>query len=235
MASVAAAIAAAKSKLGAPYVWGAIGPSTFDCSGLTQWAWKQAGVSIPRTSQQQATYGTAVKLSEIQAGDLITSDWGSGPSSHVAMYVGGGQVIHAPRPGRTITYAKLDAAYAKHINAIRRVPGSTGAPVSDGAQFADFSWDDLSKLNPLGPEYWGLVEKGLNSGGLTGTVLEPLVDIGKGAMSMAHSMLGIGGVATMLLKLALPTTWVRIVAGLLGAMFLLLGLGFLIRETKAAG
>lgn len=235
MASVPAAIAAAKGKLGAPYVWGAIGPSTFDCSGLTQWAWKQAGVSIPRTSQQQATYGTAVQLSQIQPGDLVTSDWGSGPSSHVALYLGGGQLIHAPRPGKTVTYTTLDASYAKHINAIRRVPGASGAAVSDGARFADFKMDDLQKLNPFSPEYWKNLERGLDVTGesASGTVLAPLVDIARGSLSVAQSMMGIGSVATMLMKLALPSTWVRIVCGLLGAMLLFLGLGFLIRETKA--
>ena len=122
---VAAAIKAAASKLGRPYVWGAVGPDTFDCSGLTSWAWKQAGVTIPRTSQQQAKYGTAVKLANIQPGDLVTSNWGSGPNSHVALYVGNGRLIHAPRPGRNVTYAKLDATYRSKINAIRRVPGAS--------------------------------------------------------------------------------------------------------------
>src|SRR5918994_587870 len=58
-ASVAAAVKAAQAKLGSPYVWGAEGPSTFDCSGLMVWAWEKAGVKLPRTSQEQAKYGTA--------------------------------------------------------------------------------------------------------------------------------------------------------------------------------
>lgn len=97
----AAAVAAAQRALGSPYVWGASGPSAFDCSGLMQWAWAQAGVSLPRTSQAQAHAGTQVPLSQARPGDLVAyrSD-----ASHIGMYVGGGQVIHAPHPGAAVRY-----------------------------------------------------------------------------------------------------------------------------------
>jgi cell wall-associated NlpC family hydrolase len=97
----AAAVAAARSALGKPYVWGANGPAGFDCSGLMQWSYAQAGVSLPRTSQAQAHAGRQVPLSEAQPGDLVTyrSD-----ASHVGMYVGNGQVIHAPYPGAPVRY-----------------------------------------------------------------------------------------------------------------------------------
>jgi cell wall-associated NlpC family hydrolase len=97
----AAAVAAARSALGRPYVWGANGPSGFDCSGLTQWSYAQAGVSLPRTSQAQAHAGRRVPLSQARPGDLVTyrSD-----ASHVGMYVGNGQVIHAPYPGAPVRY-----------------------------------------------------------------------------------------------------------------------------------
>jgi chaperonin cofactor prefoldin len=97
----AAALAAARSALGRPYVWGANGPGAFDCSGLTQWAWGRAGVSLPRTSQAQRTAGQQVPLSQARPGDLVTyrSD-----ASHVAIYAGGAQVIHAPRPGAAVRY-----------------------------------------------------------------------------------------------------------------------------------
>jgi peptidoglycan hydrolase CwlO-like protein len=97
----AAALAAARSALGSPYIWGANGPSAFDCSGLTQWSWAQAGVSLPRTSQAQRTAGRQVPLSQARPGDLVTyrSD-----ASHVAIYAGNGQVIHAPRPGAAVRY-----------------------------------------------------------------------------------------------------------------------------------
>lgn len=97
----AAAVAAARSALGRPYVWGANGPGGFDCSGLTQWSYAQAGVALPRTSQAQRYAGRQVPLSEARPGDLVLyrSD-----ASHVGMYMGNGQVIHAPYPGAPVRY-----------------------------------------------------------------------------------------------------------------------------------
>ncbi|MEU0197579.1 MULTISPECIES: NlpC/P60 family protein [unclassified Streptomyces] len=97
----AAAVAAARSALGKPYVWGANGPTGFDCSGLMQWSYAQAGVSLPRTSQAQRFAGRQVPLSEARPGDLVVyrSD-----ASHVGMYMGNGQVIHAPYPGAPVRY-----------------------------------------------------------------------------------------------------------------------------------
>lgn len=99
-----AAVAAAASKVGKPYVYGATGPNSFDCSGLTGWAWKQAGVSLPRTSQSQASAGRSVPVDQIQPGDLVIYYSGM---SHVAIYAGGGQIIHAPKPGTNVRYAPL--------------------------------------------------------------------------------------------------------------------------------
>ncbi|MEU0253663.1 NlpC/P60 family protein [Streptomyces sp. NPDC006184] len=97
----AAALAAARSALGRPYVWGANGPSGFDCSGLMQWSYAHAGIHLPRTSQAQRFAGRQVPLSQARPGDLVVyrSD-----ASHVAMYVGNGQVIHAPYPGAPVRY-----------------------------------------------------------------------------------------------------------------------------------
>ncbi|MEZ7004257.1 NlpC/P60 family protein [Streptomyces sp. AD55] len=97
----AAALAAARSALGKPYIWGANGPSGFDCSGLTQWSYAQAGISLPRTSQEQRYAGRQVPLSEARPGDLVAY---RDDASHIALYVGGGQVIHAPRPGAPVRY-----------------------------------------------------------------------------------------------------------------------------------
>ncbi|MBH5334443.1 C40 family peptidase [Streptomyces pactum] len=97
----AAALLAARQAVGAPYAWGQAGPTAFDCSGLTQWAYGRAGVAIPRTSQAQRLAGRTVPLSQARPGDLVVyrSD-----ASHVAMYAGGGQVIHAPYPGARVRY-----------------------------------------------------------------------------------------------------------------------------------
>ncbi|MFE1309744.1 NlpC/P60 family protein [Streptomyces sp. NPDC058755] len=100
-ARAAAAVAAARSALGRPYVWGATGPSGFDCSGLMQWSYGHAGIHLPRTSQEQRYAGRQIPLSQARPGDLVVyrSD-----ASHVAMYVGNGQVIHAPYPGAPVRY-----------------------------------------------------------------------------------------------------------------------------------
>jgi cell wall-associated NlpC family hydrolase len=90
------AIAAARSVLGASYVWGSAGPSTFDCSGLTSWAWAQAGVYLPHSAAAQYASLPRVALSAVQPGDIIY--YGNfGP--HVALYIGGGMIIHARHPG----------------------------------------------------------------------------------------------------------------------------------------
>ncbi|WMX47471.1 NlpC/P60 family protein [Streptomyces roseicoloratus] len=97
----AAAVIAARSAIGKPYVWGATGPSAFDCSGLMVWSYRQAGIALPRTSQAQRNAGRRVPLSQAQPGDLVTY---RGDASHVAIYAGNGQVIHAPYPGARVRY-----------------------------------------------------------------------------------------------------------------------------------
>ncbi|MEU3553172.1 C40 family peptidase [Streptomyces fragilis] len=100
-----AAFAAAQSKIGSPYVYGATGPGSFDCSGLTSWAYGQAGVGLPRTSQAQASYGTRLSMDQLQVGDLVIfySDL-----HHVGLYAGNGQVLHAPRTGTVVRYESIN-------------------------------------------------------------------------------------------------------------------------------
>jgi cell wall-associated NlpC family hydrolase len=101
----AKALAFARSQLGKPYQYGATGPKAYDCSGLTGAAWKAAGLSLPRTSQQQFAVGQKVAEADLQPGDLVFF-YGDQPA-HVGLYVGDGQIIHAPRPGKTVEYSKL--------------------------------------------------------------------------------------------------------------------------------
>ncbi|GGJ93353.1 hypothetical protein GCM10011583_25980 [Streptomyces camponoticapitis] len=101
----AAAIAYARGALGKPYVWGATGPDGFDCSGLTQAAWRAAGVSLPRTTYTQINAGRKIARSQLAPGDLVFFYSGI---SHVGLYVGGGQMIHAPRPGAGVRMAPID-------------------------------------------------------------------------------------------------------------------------------
>jgi peptidoglycan DL-endopeptidase CwlO len=110
----AGAIEAARSQIGVPYVWGGESPgSGFDCSGLTQWSYARAGISIPRTSGAQYAATTHISLADIAPGDLLF--YGPGGSDHVAMYVGGGEMIEAPQTGSFV-----------HITGVRTNYGFVG-------------------------------------------------------------------------------------------------------------
>lgn len=98
-------LAYAKAQLGKPYVWGATGPSSFDCSGLTMGAWKAAGVTLPRTTFDQVDVGTKVSRSQMRPGDLI---FFYDDVTHVGIYAGNGQMIHAPKPGTEVRYESID-------------------------------------------------------------------------------------------------------------------------------
>lgn len=100
-----AALQAALTKVGSPYSWGATGPSSFDCSGLTSWAFAQAGVHIPRSAGAQAGSGAAVSRADLQPGDLV---FFYSPVSHVGIYAGNGMVVHAPTFGQSVKVAPMD-------------------------------------------------------------------------------------------------------------------------------
>ncbi|WP_405587608.1 NlpC/P60 family protein [Streptomyces sp. NBC_01092] len=104
-ARAAAAVSYAYAKLGSPYVWGATGPNAFDCSGLTQAAYRSAGLSLPRTTYAQIDAGRRVSRSELLPGDLVFFYSGI---SHVGLYIGNGQMIHAPNPSAPVRVAPLD-------------------------------------------------------------------------------------------------------------------------------
>ncbi|WP_195238679.1 C40 family peptidase [Romboutsia sp. 1001285H_161024_C4] len=113
----------AESKVGKKYVWGATGPNSFDCSGLTSWCYKQLGITIPRTSSQQSTYGKSVSKSNLQPGDLLFfSTNGTGRVSHVGMYIGGGKMVHAANPSKGVRYDDINSSYySKTYTNARRV------------------------------------------------------------------------------------------------------------------
>ncbi|MGW0731047.1 NlpC/P60 family protein [Streptomyces sp. NPDC002851] len=100
------AISFAYEALGSPYVWGATGPDAYDCSGLTQAAYRSAGVSLPRTTYTQINAGRPVSRSELAPGDLV---FFYSSISHVGLYVGNGQMIHAPNPGAPVRLAPVDS------------------------------------------------------------------------------------------------------------------------------
>jgi len=101
---VGAALAFARAQIGEPYVWGAAGPSSWDCSGLTMGAWRAGGISLPHYSVAQYTQSTPISRSSLRPGDLVFWGSSSSPSSiyHVALYAGNGMIIQAPRTGRDV-------------------------------------------------------------------------------------------------------------------------------------
>lgn len=122
--TAARAVSYARAQLGKPYVYGATGPGSYDCSGLTQAAWRAAGVSIPRTSGAQWSGLTRVSASAVQPGDIVVYN-GAG---HVALYIGNGQIIEAPRPGKSIQTAPWRSGwYASNFVGVVRPVGAAAA------------------------------------------------------------------------------------------------------------
>ncbi|MGW3563489.1 C40 family peptidase [Streptomyces sp. NPDC000941] len=113
----AKAVGYARAQLGKPYVWGGTGPRGYDCSGLTMRAWQAAGVKLPRTTWAQRYAGKQTTRAELRPGDLVLSN-GDG---HVALYIGGGKVIHAPGTGLTVRLAPLPAP--ERVTGYRHIAG----------------------------------------------------------------------------------------------------------------
>jgi peptidoglycan DL-endopeptidase CwlO len=114
--AAATAVRTALAQQGKPYVWAAAGPSSFDCSGLVQYAYAAAGISLPHSSSAQARMGTAVTRAQLQPGDLIAF---YSPVSHIGIYIGNGQMVHAPTSGDVVKVASIDVMGS--ITAMRRL------------------------------------------------------------------------------------------------------------------
>jgi len=132
-AQLTAALKAAESRRGLPYVWGAAGPSSFDCSGLVEWAFAQAGVSMPRVAADQARTGPSVPVTRLQPGDLLfyhTDPTDPGYISHVAIYLGNGWMIQAPQPGMDVEI--VPASFSSQFAGAVRVYPHTAATFASG-------------------------------------------------------------------------------------------------------
>jgi cell wall-associated NlpC family hydrolase len=124
---------AAMSRRGLPYVWGAAGPSSFDCSGLVQWSFAQAGIVMPRVAADQAMSGPAVPVSQLEPGDLLfyhTDPTAPQYISHVAIYLGNGWMIQAPEPGQDVEV--VPAALGSEFAGAIRVSTAQAASVASG-------------------------------------------------------------------------------------------------------
>ncbi len=123
---------AALSRQGLPYVWGAAGPGSFDCSGLVQWSFAQAGIRMPRVAADQARTGPAVPVSQLQPADLLfyhTDPTDPGYISHVAVYLGDGKMIQAPQPGQNVEVVPVDTGN-EFAGAVRVDPALAAAVAS---------------------------------------------------------------------------------------------------------
>ncbi|RJO77271.1 NlpC/P60 family protein [Nocardia panacis] len=109
------ALDAAKTKVGAMYSWGAAGPYNFDCSGLVQWAYRQAGVELPRTSFEQSHVGQPIAFQNLQPGDIVITNGGG----HVGIYAGDGKLLNAVQTGEPVSYTSL---HPDDIVTARRIP-----------------------------------------------------------------------------------------------------------------
>ncbi|MFI5064061.1 MAG: C40 family peptidase [Streptosporangiales bacterium] len=124
LAQLTAMLRAAVSRVGMPYVWGAAGPRSFDCSGLVQWSFAQAGVVMPRVAADQARTGPLVPVSQLQPGDLLfyrTDPTAPSYISHVAIYLGRGLMIQAPQPGQDVQVVPADVG-SEFAGAVRVSP-----------------------------------------------------------------------------------------------------------------
>ncbi len=113
----------AAKMVGRPYHFGGATPSSgFDCSGLVQYSFRQAGVALPHNTDQQRSASRPVKLSELRRGDLLFFDQEGKKSSHVGIYVGAGKFVHAPSSGKHVRRDRLDSPYwKKHLAGARRL------------------------------------------------------------------------------------------------------------------
>jgi hypothetical protein len=206
----------AATLIGDDYVFGAAGPNTFDCSGLVQYVFGHFGFALPRVSQDQARVGTSVDKGQIKPGDLVFSDWGDGPNSHVGIAVTPTKIIDAPHTGAKVRYDDLSKSYLDHVTAVRRVTPNTfgkipDAPKGDGSLTSTFE----GVLNGLTQTFTGQYAE----------IAKPLQDIGSAFIEIAS-------IGDMFLKLFLPSTWIRLMSGFLGLILILFGIYFLAREAR---
>lgn len=226
MATVADLLSWVRGQLGKNYVFGTAGPDTYDCSGLVTAAFRQFGVNLPHHSEDQATYGTAVDKGSIQAGDLVFSDWGDGPNSHVGIAVGDGKIIDAPHTGAVVRYDDLTSGYLAHVTAVRRIPlggGAAGGGTGSGGGAAGGGAGGGGGLLSRFEGALNTIERTFT--GPYNEIAQPLQDIGSAATEMA-------GIGDKLLKLFLPSNFLRVVSGLAGAILIIFGIWMLTLEAR---
>lgn len=233
MATGAEIVAYARQQLGKPYVFGAEGPNSFDCSGLVNYVYKHFGLSTPRTTADMISRKSSlipITRSQLQPGDLIMSHWGSNrPSSHVAIYAGDNKVIEASHPGtnvRTLTYGPSYTAHTDHYYRVPGINGATAAPGGGTGGNADGGDGVLSAiLGPGGQLVATMIPKPAN-------VTEALTNLGGAMAGVASGVVGVGELAGTVSRALLPSNMLRASFFMFGTIFVLIGIFFLAREVK---
>ncbi len=203
----------AREQLGKKYVFGSAGPNTFDCSGLVVYSFKPFGINLPHHAASQAKLGKEVAKGDIQPGDLVFSDWGGGPNSHVGIAVSKNQIINAPHKGAVVRYATLTDGYLSHVTAIRRLGGMT-------SQTPGPSTGDI--IGTAGRHVGGIVGGAVTAvDAITGAVGEGLAPLS-----------AVGAVSDQIFKFFMPSNFLRFVAGLAGGLMLAFGIYLLTKEVR---
>jgi len=114
----------ALGQIGRPYRYGGATPNGFDCSGLVQYVYRQAGFSVPRTTREQHQAGRRIDLDDAEPGDLLFYAFNGRRIDHVAIYLGEGEALHAPATGRTVIVAPVASNYwqGRFVDAVRLLP-----------------------------------------------------------------------------------------------------------------
>jgi cell wall-associated NlpC family hydrolase len=108
--------------VGKPYRYGGASPSGFDCSGLVQYSYRQAGLALPHNTDKQRSVSRLIKVAELRRGDLVFFNQEGKKYGHVGIYVGGGKFVHAPSSGKSVRSDRLDSPYwRKHLSEARRL------------------------------------------------------------------------------------------------------------------
>jgi hypothetical protein len=222
-------VAEVRKFLGDWYSYGSAGPTTFDCSGLVQYGLQQVGVkNVPRTSEAQWAWTQHIGYSQLQPGDLVFSQWPGDDASpgHVAIYIGGGQMIEAPHTGAQVHTVALDSGYQKYVVGYGRVPGAAtiagGGTANSTTGIVDASnATSASWYNPLS-WFSGITNE---LGQVVASVFGPV------ANAFINLNSALGSAMRAVLWLVNPANWVRIIAGIVGFAALVAGLIFV---AKAA-
>lgn len=203
---IAAVIGLTKQQLGKRYVFGTAGPGTFDCSGLTQYVYKPQGINLPHHAADQAKLGKPVSPGDIQPGDLVFSNWGDGPNSHVGIAVSKNQIIDAPHTGAVVRYDNLSDGYMSHVTAIRRM-GPGGSGLGDLGDAVDKATGAIADATGLG------------------AISEAIKGVGA-------PLLSVGKLSDQLFKVFMPSNFIRLVSGIAGAILIFWGIALLARDIR---